>query len=241
MSVSTPLPIINRVFHAHNQPDQPIETTCLTLRGLADVVGRLRLQDNRCCFCGHAGNNNRAVLLIPSCRGGIRSIGNTALACLRCADLQSGQTAAEFLERILDAAGRLRDRLANGLNIKPLTELSTKRRPPRVRGAAAVLPVLDAALPHVPRDYVPDWLGLRLRAKLRAKMLQDDPSCTYCGGMVDHETGTLDHVIPQVRGGSCNAANLALSCRTCNHLKADRTPAEFHRARFETMTAVCAE
>jgi len=38
---------------------------------------------------------------------------------------------------------------------------------------------------------------------------------------------TKDHLIPLSRNGANNFDNLVLSCYTCNHTKADKTPEEF--------------
>jgi 5-methylcytosine-specific restriction endonuclease McrA len=37
---------------------------------------------------------------------------------------------------------------------------------------------------------------------------------------------TLDHVIPQSRGGANTWENLVAGCKPCNNRKGDRTPAE---------------
>jgi 5-methylcytosine-specific restriction endonuclease McrA len=68
---------------------------------------------------------------------------------------------------------------------------------------------------------------------------RDDYTCVYCGRrpggiiIVDHERITLnksdftvDHLIPQSRGGKDTWGNTAASCYWCNHRKADRTPNE---------------
>ncbi|HEY7814653.1 MAG TPA: HNH endonuclease [Nakamurella sp.] len=52
--------------------------------------------------------------------------------------------------------------------------------------------------------------------------LRDGRRCAYCGGPGD----TVDHVVPQSRGGSGHWDNLVCACRACNNRKADRTPLE---------------
>ena len=52
---------------------------------------------------------------------------------------------------------------------------------------------------------------------------RDDWCCQYCGERSDL---TIDHLIPQSRGGGNDPANLMVACRTCNSKKGDRTPSE---------------
>lgn len=51
--------------------------------------------------------------------------------------------------------------------------------------------------------------------------------CEYCQSQerIVGEEFTIDHVIPRAKGGSDDAANLALCCYVCNPLKGDRTEA----------------
>ena len=51
--------------------------------------------------------------------------------------------------------------------------------------------------------------------------------CVYCGCRLDVETATADHIIPLSRGGANDISNIALSCRSCNSKKHDKTVAEF--------------
>jgi 5-methylcytosine-specific restriction endonuclease McrA len=57
------------------------------------------------------------------------------------------------------------------------------------------------------------------REKRFAIYLRDRFACLYCGAdLRDAKPGQvgLDHLIPQCRGGSNEAANLVTACRTCN-------------------------
>jgi len=55
-----------------------------------------------------------------------------------------------------------------------------------------------------------------------AILTRDGFMCMYCG-----ETGTtVDHVMPQSRGGRNTWDNLVCACTPCNSYKADRTPEE---------------
>ena len=62
------------------------------------------------------------------------------------------------------------------------------------------------------------------RLSRREIFARDGYRCQYCG----HATRdlTLDHVQPRSRGGNHSWENLTSACKTCNHRKAGRTPAE---------------
>jgi len=47
--------------------------------------------------------------------------------------------------------------------------------------------------------------------------------CQYCGEKVTPENSTLDHFIPQGKGGKHNKENLKTSCLTCNSIKSGKT------------------
>lgn len=50
-------------------------------------------------------------------------------------------------------------------------------------------------------------------------ILRDGLNCRYCGKVVSILHISLDHVIPNTKGGSNNWKNLVISCRACNHEK----------------------
>ena len=58
---------------------------------------------------------------------------------------------------------------------------------------------------------------------------RDHGRCRYCAkkvrikgrGKWSWPQGTIDHIIPKVRGGTDALANLVLACRHCNHAKGD--------------------
>lgn len=54
-----------------------------------------------------------------------------------------------------------------------------------------------------------------------------DPHCFYCGKSIELAETTLDHVIPESRGGTTTPENLRLACNKCNLSKDDATPAEW--------------
>jgi len=43
--------------------------------------------------------------------------------------------------------------------------------------------------------------------------------CAYCGKRITISNSTIDHIIPQCKGGTWAKTNLALSHKYCNHLK----------------------
>ncbi len=55
-------------------------------------------------------------------------------------------------------------------------------------------------------------------------LTRDRHTCGYCGR---HAT-TIDHVLPQSRGGGSTWLNTVAACAGCNHRKANRTPHEAH-------------
>lgn len=59
-------------------------------------------------------------------------------------------------------------------------------------------------------------------ATKRAILTRDEYTCAYCNGKAD----TVDHVMPQSRGGGNTWTNLVAACKRCNNKKADRTPDE---------------
>ena len=55
---------------------------------------------------------------------------------------------------------------------------------------------------------------------------RDNFECVYCGNS-NIKTLTLDHVIPQSKGGKDSWDNLVTACRSCNSEKADLTLDEY--------------
>lgn len=51
---------------------------------------------------------------------------------------------------------------------------------------------------------------------------RDNYTCAYCGKAGD----TVDHILPQARGGKDEWMNVITACTSCNGKKRDRTPEE---------------
>lgn len=57
-------------------------------------------------------------------------------------------------------------------------------------------------------------------------LLRDRHICQYCWKKFQPGELTLDHVMPESRGGRASWDNLVACCQKCNRTKADRTPEE---------------
>jgi 5-methylcytosine-specific restriction endonuclease McrA len=66
------------------------------------------------------------------------------------------------------------------------------------------------------------WLHRPAGYSRAGVLVRDRHTCVYCGR---HAT-TVDHVLPQSRGGASTWLNAVAACAPCNHRKANRTPAE---------------
>lgn len=90
---------------------------------------------------------------------------------------------------------------------------------------------LDKAKPKEPFKRSSGQPSNSTRKKVYAR---DGMHCSYCGiettqGMNHPTQRTLDHVIPQYRGGTHDADNLRVACCACNSLRGslDVTPEVF--------------
>ncbi|ABM97070.1 HNH endonuclease [Methylibium petroleiphilum] len=57
-------------------------------------------------------------------------------------------------------------------------------------------------------------------------MRRDRFTCAYCGDTFPDRDLTVDHILPQSRGGRDGWMECVASCSACNFRKADRTPEE---------------
>ena len=60
-------------------------------------------------------------------------------------------------------------------------------------------------------------------------LARDDWRCQYCGydGFQARHKMTVDHIVPQSRGGNDSPENLCACCISCNGAKGSRTVAEW--------------
>lgn len=67
------------------------------------------------------------------------------------------------------------------------------------------------------------WINRHSSRFTREGMLRRDKfTCRYCRGYGD----TMDHVIPESKGGATSWMNCVTACEDCNFKKANRTPKE---------------
>lgn len=65
------------------------------------------------------------------------------------------------------------------------------------------------------------WINKKTREEVFAR---DGSACVYCASTEDL---TLDHKVPEIRGGNHDSSNLQVACRSCNASKRDMTHDEF--------------
>lgn len=100
-----------------------------------------------------------------------------------------------------------------------------------------------------PGIFLPSVVRLRHHVKIPFRMTvltrknlytRDRNICQYCGDKHHPRDLTLDHIIPESRGGPWTWDNLVACCQGCNRKKADQTPEEagmtlLHRPRPSTV------
>src|SRR3546814_16306275 len=70
----------------------------------------------------------------------------------------------------------------------------------------------------------------------RAELFERDGwRCRYCGETVTASTATLDHMVPQSKGGPNTPENLATCCLMCNSIKSGRPYEESAPAILEQL------
>ncbi len=88
-------------------------------------------------------------------------------------------------------------------------------------------PNLELVLPAVValRQYVRQR-PFRIRYSKRNVFARDGHACQYCNSTPGTNHLTIDHVLPQSRGGKSVWENVVAACEPCNHRKGDKTPEE---------------
>ncbi|NIR51324.1 HNH endonuclease [candidate division KSB1 bacterium] len=99
---------------------------------------------------------------------------------------------------------------------------SEQDTPNFLRSPSTVIPV-PAVIRLVSYVHIP------YRKKAYSKkhlFLRDNYTCQYCGRSGTPHELTLDHILPQSRGGKSVWENLVTCCQKCNTRKGDLTPRE---------------
>lgn len=83
----------------------------------------------------------------------------------------------------------------------------------------------------VNRSQGMNWIR---QEKRLAIYIRDGMACGYCGHSVEQgATLSLDHIIPNIKGGSNEATNLVTCCARCNSSRGVRSLRSFARAVAE--------
>ncbi|MEP6872623.1 MAG: HNH endonuclease [Anaerolineaceae bacterium] len=131
-------------------------------------------------------------------------------------------------------------------NYEPLNVCNVRRALVLVlRGKAEVIEIAHGVFRSARMTYVlPSVIRLvqmirrprpKVRLTRREIFTRDGWACVYCGRSTRELT--LDHVMPRHRGGPHTWENLVAACKTCNHQKAGRTPAEARMALLHQPSA----
>jgi len=58
---------------------------------------------------------------------------------------------------------------------------------------------------------------------------RDNYTCGYCSKSLTNKTGTIDHIVPQSRGGKHKWTNVVSACKKCNNKKDNLTLKEVEK------------
>jgi 5-methylcytosine-specific restriction endonuclease McrA len=64
--------------------------------------------------------------------------------------------------------------------------------------------------------------GDAMREAFDRELKRNDFLCVFCGCQLNHVNITEDHIVPLVKGGSGEVANMQFACRSDNSSKQDR-------------------
>ena len=102
-------------------------------------------------------------------------------------------------------------------------------------GKSEVLKYSDKAIKCADGSQMPIPLVIRLIKVIRMiyknrvpyskrnVLVRDRHTCVYCGA---REQLTIDHMVPESRGGETSFENCVAACQPCNNKKSNRTPSE---------------
>jgi 5-methylcytosine-specific restriction endonuclease McrA len=71
------------------------------------------------------------------------------------------------------------------------------------------------------RDYVARRTRESVALTRRNIAIRDNKQCQYCAKVLTYDEQTLDHIVPESKGGKATWENLVLCCQPCNRFKAD--------------------
>jgi 5-methylcytosine-specific restriction endonuclease McrA len=74
--------------------------------------------------------------------------------------------------------------------------------------------------------YYVRWIPRKTRFNRSGVFRRDKNMCMYCGKTFRLADLTIDHIVPQSKGGKSNWHNCVASCFYCNNKKKNRTPEE---------------
>lgn len=75
-------------------------------------------------------------------------------------------------------------------------------------------------------NYYIRWIPQKIAFSKNSMMSRDDFTCQYCGKNIPERLITIDHIVPESKGGRSNWANCVSCCSPCNNKKSNRTPEE---------------
>lgn len=64
-------------------------------------------------------------------------------------------------------------------------------------------------------------------ANKRNLLVRDGWKCCYCGAKLSLRSGTVEHIVPQSKGGKNTLENTAIACKACNNIKGDLSLSAF--------------
>lgn len=92
-----------------------------------------------------------------------------------------------------------------------------------------ILEKIAKEVPAIDRDYFNDPDG---RKEIFGR---DQWTCQYCGDPLRPDTATLDHYIPQCKGGESTKENLRACCLICNSIKSGKSHEEAALSLLESI------
>lgn len=163
----------------------------------------------------------------------------TRLLIETCRVRFSGAPPYSKLKGVLELMPRGLNRLVLVLNAsyEPINTISARRAMTMITKGVALVELPSSEILHTDKInlQIPSVIRLRVYRRVpkisrlatrKGVLLRDRSMCQYCGQKLLGRQLTLDHVIPQSRGGPGTWENLVSSCFPCNNKKADRTPEE---------------